>query len=300
MIQMKNTFLFSTMVLFCNTCFSQDLVYFKSLPTPTGIEKSNDPSIPKIGWNRWTTTNFTILSIDLNQGDYLKNNIEQMKTWCMQRWGLQDMDYKTECRIFCVPNKETMQKLFNIETSRAETKNDINKNTVNYLWLVLDGRPAEVIPSGLTLVSLREYETATSRKIGWWAQRGMAALNISIGQIKTNITYSERFIENNDKMFFSKSLFSITEETWKKLSIGEQNLFDSEAAALCLMIRKEYGQSMFLSMLEYSNEKSLKETLGFSNYTHFDITFKRFLVNICKDIREGRTPDNYLQILRRD
>jgi hypothetical protein len=297
---MKNTFFFLAIFLFCNTCFSQELVYFDKLPTPTGVEKSSDSSIPKVGWNRWTTTNFTILSIDLNQGDYLKNNIEQMKKWCMERWGFKNISYKTECRVFCVPNKETMLKLFNIELSRAEIANEINKNTINYLWLVLDGRPAEIIPSALTLVSLREYELTTSTKIGWWAHRGIAGLNLSIIQIKTNIMFSETYIEKDDKIFFSKSLFSITEETWKKMSAEEQRLFDSEAISLCLMIRKEFGQEIFLNMLGSTTEKSLRQILSFSSYSHFDITFKRFIVNIVKDVKDGKTPENYLQILRKD
>jgi hypothetical protein len=296
---MKNIFLFLSLLCLCNVS-NADVVYFSRLPTPTGVEKSSDPSIPKIGWNRWTTANFTILSIDLNQGDYLSNNIEQMKSWCLERWGLQDVKYNTECRIYCVPDRETMQRLFNISEPRAEVKNDLNKNTVNYLWLVLDGKPAEVIPAALTLVSLREYEAATKSKIGWWAHRGISDLNLSIPQIKNNIVFSEPFIENDDKMFFTKSLVTVTEDTWRKLTPEQQKLYDSEAASLCLMIRKEYGQNIFLSSLGMSNEKAVKEILGFSNFTSFDITFKRFLVNIVKDVKDGRTPDNYLQILRKE
>ena len=283
------------MLFGASAAYSQEQVYFQNLPVPTGVELSNDPMIPNIAWNRWTTQNFTILSIDPSQGEYLKDNVEFMKSWTLTRWGLQDIKFSRECRIFCAPNKEIMKKLFNIESSFAEVKNNIN-----YLWLILDGKPAEIVPSGLSIISLSEYEKVTNKNFGWWLHRGIPNINLTLSQIRNNMISIERVIQNNQEMFFSKSIFTLTESDWKKLSENQKRLFDLESAAMCLLIRKEFGQNLFLEFMNsrYS-ERELNSILGFSGYAQFDITFKRYLVNLTADIRSNKTPDHYLQVLSR-
>ena len=44
---------------------------------PPAIE---DPLIKNLVWNRYITTNFTILSIDNDQGYWMKNNLEDIKS----------------------------------------------------------------------------------------------------------------------------------------------------------------------------------------------------------------------------
>lgn len=283
---------FLLLFLGISNVYSQEKVYFQNLPVPTGIELSNDPIIPNIAWNRWTTQNFTILSIDPVQGEYLKDNIEFMKSWTLVRWGLQDIKFNRECRIFCAPNKEIMKKLFNIESSFAEVKNN-----VSYLWLILDGKPSEIVPSGLSIITLSEYERSIGKNFGWWLHRGIPNINLTLSQIRNNMISIERLIQNDQEIFFSKSIFELTEIDWIKLSENQRRLFDLEAAAMCLLIRKEFGQSLFL---EFSNSKysevELNNFLGFSGYAKFDITFKRYLINLTEDIRLNKTPDHYLQI----
>lgn len=287
---MKFYFLFLCL-FFAKDIYAQEIVYFQELPVPTGIKKSVDSSIPNIRWNRYKTQNFSILSIDINQGKFLETNIELMKTWSITRWGLPDNLYSIECRIFCVPDKETMLKLFNMDASFAEVLGGIN-----CIWLILDGKPAETIPSALTMVSLSELEK-DGYKFGWWLYRGLPNINLSLSQIKSNLIFIKPFIENDEGMFFTKSIFLMTKEKWEKLPVEQKKLFDAESASLCLLIRKEFGEKLFLKFIitAYS-ESDLNECLGYDSYNQIDGAYKRFIINICEDIVTKTIPDSYLQI----
>lgn len=277
----------------CIVANAQDKVYFEQLPVPSGVAPSQDPSIPKIAWNRWTTKNFTIHTIDFDQGEFLFQNIEQIKTWCLTRWGLPDIQFSTECRIFCAPTKEMMKKLFNIESSFGEARVDSDgKLIISYLWLVLDGRPSETIPPALTVVSLKEFNFKYRLNMGWWIYRGIATLNATIPQIKNYIAQGAKI----DNMTASKIMVT-TEADWKKLSVDQKRIFDAKAALLCLLIRKEHGQRKLLLFLKNSNyNDDVKQYLGFTDLAAFDGAYNRFIANLFNDIRQNKTPDEYLLI----
>lgn len=277
-----------------SAALGQQKVFFEQLPVPSGVQPSIDPSIPKISWNRWTTKNFVIHSIDFDQGEYLFNNIEHMKDWCFSRWGLPDIHFGAECRIFCAPNVETMKKLFNLERSVGEVRIDKDgKLVISYLWLVLDGRPTEVIPPALTMVCLKEFNNQRYLNLGWWIYRGMSVLNESTNQIKINVMLAGR----TKSPFNIKTLFSTTEVEWKKFSQADKQLFDAKAAMMCLMIRKEYGQKHFLYFLKFDNyEKDIKDYMGFDGFEKLNETFSRFVFNLANDVERNTTPDSYLHI----
>jgi hypothetical protein len=95
----------------------------------------------------------------------------------------------------------------------------------------------------------------------------------------------------------SQRLFSMTEGQWRSLPQDQKILFDQQAAATCLLLRKEFGQSKFLTFILTDNkEKDLKEILGFSSGDNFDKVLTRYIVNLSKDINNDKTPDSYLQI----
>ena len=281
-------------LFFAKDIYAQEIVYFQELPVPVGVKKSVDSSVPNIRWNRYSTPNFSILSIDASQGRFLESNIELMKNWSATRWGLPDEKFTTECRIFCVPDKEMMLKLFNMDISFAETRDGIN-----CIWLILEGKPTETIPSAVTMVALSELQKNNSFNLGWWLHRGISNINLSLPQIKSNLLYVEPFIKNDEEMFFTKSIFSMTKEKWEKLSLEQKKLFDLESAALCLLIRKEFGEKLFLKFASSSySEKELYECLGYVDYNQIDASYKRFLTNICEDIKNKIIPDTYLQVNR--
>jgi len=268
---------------------SQDKVFFETLPAPVGVKKSNSPSVD-IAWYRWTTMNFSIHSLDKEQGKYLVANIEQMKDWCLERWGLTSSTFSAEARIFCVPDVDSMRKLFNLDHSMAEIREESGKLKISYLWLLLDGNPAEVIPPALTIVALKEFEYKHDVKFGWWIYRGVPALNATIPQIKRNCKYMEK----KSKIFLTKKLLALTEEEWKKSNQELKDLYDSEATILCLLIRKEFGQNKMHQML---NNPSVVSVLGFDSFDSFDATFYRYSSNLIEDIKLNKTPDSYLQVV---
>jgi len=245
-------------------------------------------------WNRWETDNFIILSYDKGQGEYLYRNIEKMKDWVFARWGLPNVEFSGECKVACVPTKELMRDVYRLDGSYAEINRTEDKINFTRLYLVLDKSPAEVIPISLTDICFAEL-CQRNIEIGFWARRGMAILNGTLPQIR------EAIVPLKDKeardLFTSKALFSMTEKEWLVLQKESQEIFDQQAAVVCLLLRKEFGQSKFLTFLLTDNtEKDMTDIFGFSTEKRFNEAFMRYLKNLSSDIDENKTPDSYLQI----
>jgi len=250
-----------------------------------------NPPVPEEFWNRWQTENFIILSYNQKQGEYLSKNIEKMKSWVFARWGLPDVEFSGECKIACVPTKDLMKELYRLDHSAIYNKRKPNgKIESTTIFLILDKPPACVIPIGLTEVCLNELCTRNI-KIGFWAHRGMAILNGTLPQIRQELGSLKT------KAMPSQRLFSMSESDWRALPEETQILFDQQAATTCLLLRKEFGQSKFLTFVLTDNkEKDLKEIFGFSSERKFDEALERYITNLSEDINKGKTPDSYLQI----
>ncbi|MHA1948746.1 MAG: hypothetical protein ACW987_02660 [Candidatus Thorarchaeota archaeon] len=165
------------------------------------------------------------------------------------------------------------------------------------LWLVLDGNPAESIPAPLTLVSLKELELQKNAKFNWWVHRGMTMLNQTVPQIKEEFSFMSGRIEKNLEIFGADALLNLTEEDWLQLSKDKQDLFDQQAAMVCLLFRKELGQNNLMRFIRTgSSEENLKRVYGFKGYGEFESTMKRYMLHLSNDINKDKTPVSYLQI----
>ena len=271
----------SCLILFLCLC---DCVHSQIL-SPKNYQPSVNEDLKNLVWNKWNTDNFTILSIDQVQGEYLFNNLEAIKTWSLTRWGFKDLKYSAECRVFCVPNKELMKKLFGRESSIAEVIYDGNKIKLSAIWFVFDEQPIDSIPSQLVLINLKEIEQASGVKFGFWFYRGSLVLNHSVNNIKSALV-------NGTVGFDAKNLLNTTEEQWSGLDQNKKNQFDFQASCICLLFRKEYGQSNLLNFIKTSDPK----TVGFKTEDEFNLTYNRFCGNLIADIKNNKTPDNYLII----
>ena len=275
-------------------------VMLEALPQPGGIQKvfKDDPEIQNLVWNRFETDSFVVLSLDESQGVYLHENIENMKNWSFTRWGLPNIPFSAECRVLCVPTRDLMQKLFRLERSYAEVRRNKNgKIELNVLWLVLDSTPVETIPSALTVVCMEEYEQTTGRKVGFWAERGMSVLNSSLLSIRENLIALEDPLASNKRMHFTDNLFKVTQKEYKEKPAEEQALYDREAAVVCLLLRKEYGQDNFLAFIHSKGrEEDAYQIIGISDFEQFDAILKRYMTHLTSDVKHGATPDTYLQI----
>lgn len=268
---------------------AQDIFY------PYGTLEPSDPELKNLEWNRYAVDNFTILSIDNAQGKWLSENIDNIRSWCLVRWGFPDSKLTKECRIFCVPNKFLLKKLFSLEQSKVELRSENN-----VMWLVLDEKPAKTVPPYLTQIALAEFEAKNNISLGWWFKRGACVLNGVVPDIKENVSGLSEMIKQDQPIFVSEKMFTMTEDDYKKESEVNRNIFDREAVALCIMLRKEFGEAKLQGFLRIGSKNNpqdvLKVVYGFDGYAHFDKQYIRFMRELTTDIVNNKTPDAYLDI----
>ena len=281
------TFLFAILLTgaFCAPVNSSDLIY------PTGYGGESAAEFKDLTWNRYTTENFVIVSIDDAQGKWLSENLEKIKTWGLTRWGFNDVKFSKECRIFCVPNQALFKKLFNLDQSKFEIREELTA-----IWLLLDEKPTIAIPPLVTAVSLYEFEIKNSVKIPVWFKKGSAALNTSVPNIRQKLVKFTETFKKDEPIYDSGKLFTFTEEDYK----SDKQLYEQESIMLCLMLRKEFGEAKLQGFLRIASNNDpqdvLKVVYGFNDYDHFDKQFYVFMKDLSRDMTENKTPNSYLEI----
>lgn len=279
----------------CLPCFAND-----KIETSTTEKPKADESISSLKWNRYTTKNFTILSIDDKQGKWLEENLESIKKWCLSRWGFENIDFNKECRIFVVPNKEMLKTLFNIVEPKVEIRKKNDELDLSVVWLSLDSNPANVIPTFITHVCLQNLQEKYKVKFDLWFERGISELNNTIFEAKDDLKGIAKNIIENNPMFTSEKLFNLKAEDFYKLSESKQQMFDNQSLALVLMLRKEFGETKLHNFVktvpEQGYQTMLNKIYGFKNYDHFDKSYFTYLKDISNEIIKNKVPDSYIQI----
>lgn len=299
-------FLFTLMILmFSSPVWAEDIKKVK-LPIEVRQEmkvSDTDPSIEGKVWNRWTSKNFVVCSINNKQAQFLHQHLELVKSWALTRWGLYDIPFTAECRVIAVDDPVLYEKLFKMKESQVDIRRDEKgKIKLSVLFLLLDKPPSQSVPIPLTEIALAEFEQKYNTTFGWWVTRGTSLLNGSLDQIKVNIKSLASSLQRNDPIYFSEGLLSMTREKYYKETPEKRKLYDEAAMMLCLLIRKEFGQNKFHWMMKKTEnggdgQAALKEVLGFSDYAHFDKSFKRYMYDLSRDVSANKTPDSYLQIV---
>lgn len=241
-------------------------------------------------WNRWTTKNFVICSINDGQAQYLHNNLEKIKSWLITRWGFDDFDFPTESRLICVDDPALFEKMFKITSSRVE-----DKDKVIAVFLLLDDKPAKTVPGPITEVFFLQFEKKFGYKLPMWFQRGMIGLNSTVPDIRKNLSDLNALVVKDSPMFFTKDLLSMTPEKYSKMPQNQKDLFDKNSLAFTLMVRKEFGQEKTKSFIKNSNIG----LIGFANNDQLDLTYKKYMIDLTNSIvgsSKKITPDSYLQI----
>jgi hypothetical protein len=279
---MYNKFLLALSFLFLTSTVFADPVQIKE--------------IEGLKWNRWTSKNFVVLSVDEAKAEYLHDHLEEVKTWVFRRWGMADIDFSQPCKILYVNDAALFEKLFKIKKTRIEIQRDEKgKITETVIFLLGDDILPNTLPKGLTRVCLAELAQKHNETFNPWAYRGMMQLNGSIPQIKEKLLEIRPLLEKDEPLYFVKGLTGITEVQYPK---EKRATFDACATYLCLFIRKEFGQAKFLQFLKSSQEdpeRAVRE-LGFDSFADFDKTFKRYMIDLSNDLLKSKTPDRYLQI----
>lgn len=275
---MKNWLICVTFTLFVGLCSAQD-----------------DIETKKLAWHRYVTSNFTILSINDDQGIWMKNNLENIKVWCLTRWNFPDVKFSKECRIFCVPDNDMLSRLFNLSSSKVEIRKKDGSIEITAMWLALDDKPAKTIPIYLSEVILAEFEQVNNFKFPYWSVRGISHLNGSISDVKNLLVHlpESNFIDID-------TILSVKQDQYLKYSNEKQRLFDSQSVALCLLLRKEFGEIKLHNFLKVCHKSghatALQSVLGFNNVYDFEKTYHRYVKGLSKDLAERTTPDSYFTI----
>ena len=272
--------------LYCNHLLSQELV----VPiNSTARLEANET----LEWNRYVSGNFTILSVDDTQGRWLSNNIQQIKRWCVNRWGFPDFNLNRECRIFCVPNKTLMKKLFGIDAPHFEERENILA-----LWLILDNEPAKVIPQYLTPLLYYEFQKEYKTRLSLWFVLAASELNTTPKEVRAKLSSSIKLTENNYMPF--GEFFNLTKEQFKSLDVDKQKLYLLQSIYLNLLLRKEFGEAKLQGFLNScvvnDAEKSLQMVYGYKNYQEFESKYWEYFNDLNRDLSSGKTPDSYLNI----
>lgn len=300
-------------IFFATSVFADDSPKIIKVKTPievkqevkTGIanqDGSYEPSIEGLQWNRWTSKNFVVLCLNDTQAQYLHQHLESVKSWTLSRWGMYDVDFSSECKVICVDDPVLYKKLFGLSESRAEVRRDeTGKIKATVVFLLVNDVPSKTVPSPVSEVCFAELSQKYNTKFPLWANRGMRELNASIPQIRQRMAELQTPLASNTPMYFSKGLLEMTEEQYKKETAERQALYDRNATAFCLMIRKEFGQDNYLTLLKKCSEgaqpeTALREVIKFPSYASFDSSYKRFMIDLSKECVSGSAPDQYLQV----
>lgn len=282
--------------------FSNNIVQAQ-IEYPHGVSAPVDDDLKDLVWNRYTTENFVILSIDNVQGKWMSQNVETIKKWCLSRWGFPENSrgrFTKECRVFCVPNKTLLKKLFSLNQSKMEARKKNGQLDMTVMWLVLDDKPNKTIPIFLTQVCFAEFEFLNNIQMGFWFKRGSSLLNGSISDVRQCIVNLYDKIKKDIPIFTSEKMFTLTEEEYLKETHEIKQVFDQEAVVLCIMLRKEFGEAKLQGFLRISSKNDPQDVLrvvyGFSGYNYFDKQYIRFMRDLTTDIINEKTPDSYLKI----
>lgn len=259
----------------------------------------NDPELKGMHWNRWVSGKFTVLSIDDNAGKNLALASNSIKSEILSKWNFADFEFKHECRIFCVPNKSILKKLFGRTENTFE--NWLNtEEKVLAIWLVLPENSdyRESYPCFAKAI-FSEYESIGNVSLGHWFVNGASSLCDNPVDIKERLSLLPLKIQDGE-IFFSKTIFEMNSEKYSQLPKETKLLYDAEAMALCLMLRQEFGYVKLNSFLKNSIEDNydsiFPKVYGFKDCKDFDSKFSVYLKDLSRCYKEDRIPDTYLTI----
>lgn len=267
------SFLIFTLALiaFVPQSFSQQIVPL--------IEKSSLRE-DGLAWNKWDTNNFIVLSLEKDQGLLLRDSVERIRDSFMNSWGLNPEDSLFRCKIVCVPDRKTLDKLFNIGSPKCEVRNSSDgKVSACAIWI--DYESIAMLPSLIGSVSV----SVSPEKIPPVLQNGIVSLSIYPSRT--------REILGTPCSVDAKSVFGMTSEAWS--STKDKDMLNRKCALICLMLRKELGIDAFSDFAKSEqDEESIKRIFGFAGYGELSRTLDRYSLNLAEDIKNGRVPDGYL------
>lgn len=257
------------------------------------VSITSNTDIKNLQWNRYTTDNFTILSINNKQGKWLYNNIDQIKNWCLSRWGISNYNLKQECRIMVVPNKDLLKRFFNLDENHVEFREKDGKTEIVAVWLCLEEDKKEQIlddiPRIISSILIRDIMISKNLNKKF-IEVGFSLLNQSTDKIKNTIDETENF---------NLDFLKITDEEYNKLNQNLKEIYNKNSLIFCLMLKKEFGEFNFLKLM-FSKENNIKsiEKIYLFNNEQLKSSTDRFFDDIKNAIKNKKIDNRYLKVER--
>lgn len=213
-------------------------------------------------WNKWETDNFVILSINYDFGNSLRSSIEGFKSDLCRRIGLEDSTLPVKCKIVCVSDRQMLKRFFSIDEPAFEVRLG-NSGLVSEMAIwIHEGSDLDSLVASVCLHGKPEFLV-----------QGISGLLSGSEKVSSMIKSSNSSVE-----------FLWDDEVAKP----------SESLAVCLFVRREFGRVAFLKLFEGI---SADVVCGFSERISFEKTFARYLENLKRDLKSGKTPETYLSPL---
>lgn len=246
-----------------------------------------------LAWNRFETQNFEILTISKEHGEKLQGEIEYMRRWIFDRWGMKQNDLSVKCKILVVSDRATYVKLFGKETPMHRIERDGKNIKSLTIWCWADEHWfVSTLPAFVTEVLMAEFESVHGVRLPLWFRRGMLVLNRNVPDIRREVGAVAQTYTANTGIFWTSDLMTMRPETLAQYDVGNQTLYDRESAVFCLYLMKTHGRKKMLDFVNASMadpEKALV-VLGMANRQQLDTAFNEFMYRLSTEAATGSTP----------
>jgi len=241
------------------------------VPAAQSLPKA-PPGLEGLSWNKWDTDHFVVISLDKSEGSALKSQVESMRSSVVGRWGIKP-NSGLNCKLVCVPDAKMLKRLFGLSEPAFEVLgSDGSGRSSCAIWFDME--------RSLLLPSLLAEAELSSDRSGDLARFGIPALERSPSHVREVVSSCS---DADLKTFLASK---------DRSSEG----FRRGAVVACLMVRKELGLVAFSGATGSSDP--LHKSLGFGTEERLYSTLSRYRSNLVEDIRNGRTPDEYLGVKR--
>lgn len=263
--------LIAALLLFVSSSHAYEVPF----PSPTAQRKA-PPGLEGLVWNKWDTRHFSVLSIDKAEGKEVQSEIESERLGAIGRWSI-DGSKDFYCKLVCVKDPDMLKKMFSIDVPICEVRRK-SDGTPEVAAIWIDRTRMDLLSSLLleAELSFGEYPLYIRRGIPL-IERPTRSLKSSLGLASEEPCSSIVDLKKSELLFKTDSAS-----------------FDADSAVLCLMARREFGGVRFASVVA-SDPADLFGRLGFASQKDLDGTFVRYRKNLLQDLKDGKTPDDYLR-----
>lgn len=275
-------------LFFCLAIGATSLSQAELITDPSSPSMITDPEFKDLVWNRWVSGKFTVLALDEQKAGWVANNLVSLEKEVQLKWSYK-ASKKVEIRIIAVNDKTQLFKIFGLKEPRVEYLKD---KEIIAIWTVFDNSPqVSLVPYLAQALLLDNYANLNMHDKNFWYIRGAGFLSGDASVARNKLKSLQTL--KQEGIYFSDSLFKMTQDEYLKLSADRKLLFDAEATALCLFLRQEFGS---LKLNGFLASGDVSKTYGFKNLEAFDKTFKRYLNDVGVGLSQNKMPDSYLKI----